>query len=120
MSPINTTDFDSIPEISIQIFRFKLFHKEVFALLETKTQVTPFQIFMDRLNANEDFEACKKSLLNNLIVNKNPHFPKNSLVDERAVHMYLGSQFSDMLNKIEEEYKIISRDNKINEITKNG
>lgn len=107
---------EEIPEISIKVFRFKLFEKEVFALLETNSQVEPFQKFMDRINKYEDFDTCKLELFQELVRKRYPNFNMQSIKDKNFVRNFLGSSFFDMFDKIEEEYKVIAREHKINQI----
>jgi hypothetical protein len=40
-----------------------------------------------------------------------------SIRDKNFVRNFLGSSFFDMFDKIEEEYKIVAREHKINQIT---
>ena len=128
MSPINTPDFqghfapdDSIPEINIQVFKFKIFEKEVFAILEKETQLEPFSKFMKRLNDLENFDICKQDLFEELIKSRWPssnggNVPKGILQDKQMMRNYIGSNFFDMFDKIEEEYRVVLREHKINQI----
>ena len=110
-------DMNSIPEINIQVFKFKLFEKEVFAILEKETQLEPFQKFMDRINSHEDFDTCKLELFQEMVSKRYPNFNMQSIRDKNFVRNFLGSSFFDMFNKIEEEYKVVAREHKINQIT---
>jgi hypothetical protein len=105
-----------MPEINIQLFKFKLFEKEIFAVLEKETQFEPFQKFMNRINKYENFDTCKLELFQELISKKYTNFNIHSIRDVNFVKNFLGHNFFDMFNKIEKEYKTIIRENKINKI----
>jgi len=120
MSMMSMSDLENIPEISIQVFKFKIFEKEVFAILEKETQFEPFSKFMKRLNDLENFDICKEELFEELIKNRFPasngSTPKRILQDPKMMRSYIGSQFFDMFDKIEEEYRVVLREHKINQI----
>lgn len=118
MNRVNQITKDmEIPEINIQIFKFKLFEKKVFAILEKETQLEPFQKFMDRINNHEDFDTCKLELFQEMVSKRYPNFDIQSIRAGNFMNNFLGSSFFGMFNKIEEEYKIVAREHKINQIT---
>lgn len=118
MSMISQPDWGNIPTVSIQLFKFKLFEKEVFTILEKETQFEPFSKFVQRLNNLENFETCKVELLTEILKNKfggsNP--PQHIIQNERMLKNFIGDQFFDMFQKIEEEYQVQLREYKINQI----
>lgn len=118
MSMMSRPDWGNIPEINIQVFKFKLFEKEVFAILERETQYDPFNRFMKRINNLEDFEICKSELITEILKARyggnNP--PQYIIQNEKMLRSFIGDQFFNMFQKIEEEYQVQLREYKINQI----
>lgn len=120
---ITKPDWDNIPEITIKLYKFKLFEKEVFMVL-MDNQIVDFKEFVEKLNKYLNFQECKKELIISLLEKRgyNTNVPNNikitdDFLNSHLVASYLGTHFMEAINKIEDEYQTTLREHKINQIT---
>jgi hypothetical protein len=110
-------NLDNIPEISIKTYKFKLFDKEVFLLLQDN-QVESFEFLFSLLNQQINYDEAIKLFIEDY-VEKNIPQPSsyiNNYTPDFILNNIIGNKES--FQKIEEYYRIALRDKKISDITK--
>lgn len=110
---IHMLNHDNIREVSIKSCKFKLFEKEVFIMLRDD-QIESFNVFFDLLNKRVNIEEAKKSFVDDYI-------KRNKVINTPLDYNYIIKNFlggvEETMNRVEEFYKILLRNNKIDEIT---
>lgn len=106
---------NDIPEISIKTYKFTLFEKEVFLVLRND-QIESINIFFSLLNNKVNIEDAKKAFVEDYIKRSSQDRLVNLTLDYNfIIKNFLGLE--DVMNKVEDFYKVILRDSKIDEIT---
>lgn len=100
----------AIPELNISTYRFKLFDKEVFLILKSD-QYESFNLLFSLLNQRINYDEALGLFIQDYVER---HNLSNAYSPEFILKNLIGNK--DIFHKIEEHYRILLRDKKIDDI----
>lgn len=102
-------------ELKIKIYKFYLFDKEIFLFLKDD-KVNSFKFLFKLLNDRIPLEEAKKRFVEDYVNKHLPNFPYNTYSFGWIIKNFVGVEKE--LNQVGEFYKIVLRNIKIDDITK--